>query len=125
MYSTNGQEWYLIIAQVFSGLTSLVAVIFAALSSRDAKLAAMLSGDTKVKLEGNTALMSEIKKDVNSNFIEQKAEISELRAQLVAARSIAATAESTRIDLAMEAASVLAAPSSGADVIIKPGDVRK
>jgi type II secretory pathway predicted ATPase ExeA len=114
----EAQAWIAIIGVVFTGLTTLLTLVFAALASRDSKRAAEVTQQSRVAL-------SEVHTVVNENFSKQREEIAAqakqiayLVNQLSSSKEIADKVETTRVTLAAEAAKMAGQPQS--EGIIKP-----
>ena len=134
MDMSSAQAWIAIIGVVFTGLTGLITLFFAALSSRDSKKASESALQAKLEVVQQAGALQTIHTVVNSNFAiareeiaAQAREISSLRGMLVNNEIVAARLEDTRANLASEAAAVLAAtpvvvPVVEPSVIIKPGE---
>ena len=125
MTMNAAQAWIAIIGVVFTGLTALIGVLFAALASRDARRAAETALASRVAL-------TEIHTVVNDNFSKQREEIAAQAREIVNLRVVlaggvmaATQAEETRKQLANEAAMQLATqtPQQAVPKIVKPGDV--
>ncbi len=118
MDMSSAQAWIAILGVIFTGLTGLITLVFAALASRDSKRASELTLQSK-------AALTEVHTVVNENFSKQREEIAAQAKQIAfltnalnSGAAMAEKVEATRALLASEAAKAVATPPH--EGLIKP-----